>query len=459
MARMNSNIPALGYAQDHAAHAQGVLSLAQNIDQRREQRKFQEMMQKHGAALVGQDPQAQQQALGAMAQAGAAGPALALQEQQAGVQKTQAEAMAKRQDAEAKMMGFLASAGYNAKTPEEWEEAKAIGARIGIPQQMLDSLTFERKDELVNATLGADKLLEDERALKNFAEGKRRFDLEFGEKRRMNDARIASGQVGNGTNVTIMNNGNTPLDRKGRNEVQSNIIGGEAQLATFENVRSLYKPEYTSVPKKLWNQFRNWGDRMGINDLLGMGLTEEEVEFAQGYKAFQMSVQGAFNTYRKEITGAAAAMAELAMLEQAFLNQNLSQHEFPIALDTLERNTEIAIGVNKRLMEMGIERGTPEYEQAFMAEFDAKKEPMTRFLAGSSGSEPSNSSGPGGSGNQPPRTQPMQDTGGPGRMRGQVQRTQQQPTAEQEARWQQILSEAGGDTDRALDRAEAEGLF
>ena len=447
MARMNSSIPALGYKQDHVARASGVLQLADQIQARRQQAEMQRMMQQYGPALMGNDPNQKQQAMGALAQAGLGQQALQFQQKQAEIAKAQAEAQAKQQGAQAKMMGFLGAAAMNTETPEEWEQAKQLAAAQGIPQQMLDRLPYERKGMILDGIRGVEGLKEDEKSMRDFMEGKRRFELTFGETKRMNDARIATGQVGTGANVTV----NMPLGRKGVNEAQGNIIGGEIQNASFENVRSLYKPEYTNMPKKLWNQVRNFGEKWGVNDLLGLGMTKEEIEFTQGFQAFKIATQGAFNAYRKEITGAAAAMSELALLEDAFINMRLSQHQFPAALDALERNTNIAMQVNNRLLREGIEPGTPQYERDFMTAFNAEKVDMTKFLTSGEDAEDK------GGASQGSEEQGMRGGGGGGRMQGQVQTQRSQ--ADAESRWQEILSAAGGDEDKALDQAEREGLF
>jgi hypothetical protein len=63
-------------------------------------------------------------------------------------------------------------------------------------------------------------------------------------------------------------------------------------------------------------------------------LSEEQTKALKQYTAFTNSVEQAFNQYRKEITGAAAAVAELKTLKESMFNTKMSPSQFEAALAT-----------------------------------------------------------------------------------------------------------------------------
>lgn len=84
------------------------------------------------------------------------------------------------------------------------------------------------------------------------------------------------------------------------------------------------------------------------------------LEKATGYLN---SVEQFFNTYRKDITGAAAAEKELKMLRDSFINGDLAPSQFKGALDQLLVKYTSEAEFNKNILNKGIDTSTDLFSQ------------------------------------------------------------------------------------------------
>jgi hypothetical protein len=142
-----------------------------------------------------------------------------------------------------------------------------------------------------------------------------------------------------GTVVKMQGLGNTV-----KNTAQQEVINKEKSLNQFEKIVNNYNPEYFTYK----NQTGAWAAKeseksAGIpgleqgTELLASVLTgknkEERADFLSERKSYMNNVDQMFNTYKKEITGAAAGEKEIEQIRKSFINGELSPSEFKGSLE------------------------------------------------------------------------------------------------------------------------------
>lgn len=162
------------------------------------------------------------------------------------------------------------------------------------------------------------------------------------------------GAIGkNGTNVTV-NTGNIPLGKKAFNDTQADILAGRSALTRIDGFMKDYQPTWLTYKGQLENAGRR------LYEKAGGSLPAQDRKSLQSYTKFRQGVERDFNQYRKEITGAAAALQELSRLKDAIYNTNQSPSEFEAAVqaykDEIARTDQARINLLRR----GIDPRTPE---------------------------------------------------------------------------------------------------
>ena len=119
------------------------------------------------------------------------------------------------------------------------------------------------------------------------------------------------------------------LGKAASTEVEKDILGIDEQLRGLDQVAQQYEDEFLTYGGQLAA-----GADSTLNKLTGGDYTVGGLgtgERAAKRIPFIQSVNRLFNAYRKEITGAAAAVQELESLKKAMLNTDLSPAEFKSA--------------------------------------------------------------------------------------------------------------------------------
>ena len=88
---------------------------------------------------------------------------------------------------------------------------------------------------------------------------------------------------------------------------------------------------------------------------LGVPLEEADEAMLKRHTAFTMQTNQLFNVYRKEITGAAAAVQELERLQKAFVNPNMSPSEFESAYGTYMKELKRSMRLRRKFLREGID--------------------------------------------------------------------------------------------------------
>jgi len=129
---------------------------------------------------------------------------------------------------------------------------------------------------------------------------------------------------------------------------QKSIINLSAQLSDANTISAAYKKEFLTLPGKVKNSVLVMGEKLGAN------LGPKQKKYVQGVRTFQEKIEQVFNAYRKEITGAQAAMKEIAMLRQSVLNKELSPSQFEASYKHFTDKLKRIIRLKRRFLRMGI---------------------------------------------------------------------------------------------------------
>lgn len=134
--------------------------------------------------------------------------------------------------------------------------------------------------------------------------------------------------------VQMSNFGNAaapvPATRSTQNSLQSSIVAGDAMISNLNAIEKDFDPKFLQVfggQGTLAQWIARARDRSGVSP-----LSAAQAASLAKFTALRTRTERAFNAYRKEITGAAAALQELDRLKKSFLNTDMSPTEFRTAL-------------------------------------------------------------------------------------------------------------------------------
>lgn len=157
--------------------------------------------------------------------------------------------------------------------------------------------------------------------------------------------------------------GNVPaeqLTKQNRNKVQSGILKAEKSLLDLDGIGKTFSDEFLTFGGKAKAGVGSFLDKTGLD--VGQSLQD----FNAKRVGFVNNVRQFFNTYRKDITGAAASVQELEFLMKSMLNENLGPDEFKSAYDQFIGKVRAQIDLNKT--QLGInkkEAQAPNKTQSF----------------------------------------------------------------------------------------------
>lgn len=153
-----------------------------------------------------------------------------------------------------------------------------------------------------------------------------------------------------------------PLGRSASSEEQKDIAPLEIQKKQVEHIADLYDPSFLTYAGKAETAKNRFLDKLGAsgpNDRKQLG----------GATRFRQNVEQVFNAYRKDITGAAAALAELDRLKQSVINTDQSPAEFEAALGEFAQGLQRGLDIKKQLLDEGIALGSTKFSKEFEKRF------------------------------------------------------------------------------------------
>lgn len=161
----------------------------------------------------------------------------------------------------------------------------------------------------------------------------------------------------------IKDKGNIEPTSPATTELQKRQIDNGQILTRLDDVARTYSEDFLTYQ----GQFADWlGQRA---EKSGVPIGEQWRQFIKEKSGFASNVEGLFNDYRRVVTGAAAAVAELDRLKKAMLNMDMSPSQFQGHYEEyrgyVERLNNAIIKTQKEgLNGQPVKMGTKEFGQA-----------------------------------------------------------------------------------------------
>ncbi len=141
--------------------------------------------------------------------------------------------------------------------------------------------------------------------------------------------------------------------QKTSNELQGDISKQLESLGRLDQIGKDYKSSYLTYAGAGRGALASFMNKATGNSY--------DKKFLQGRTKFVTGMEQLFNQYRKEITGAAAAVQELDRLKKSMLNTDMSPDQFEAAFEQFKNISTIALKTKQQLLREGIPLGSKEF--------------------------------------------------------------------------------------------------
>jgi len=198
--------------------------------------------------------------------------------------------------------------------------------------------------------------------------------MQFGqvkEYRDMMDAQAPAAASSSGTQISFNEDGSiasyssTPTMGT-KTEMQKDIKNNEKAMTQIEKLQKDYDPSYFTFKgqadastSKFAEKSKGTPGLEGASNLAASVVTgkspEERAQFIEKRSQYINNIEQVFNTYKKEITGAAAGEREIEMLRKSFLNGDMSPSEFQGAMEQVVSKYKSEGDINKSALTTGID--------------------------------------------------------------------------------------------------------
>ncbi len=148
--------------------------------------------------------------------------------------------------------------------------------------------------------------------------------------------------------VTISEQSGSGLTQGTKTTMQKDVAFLADQLGQVEQLGESFKRDYLTYQGKVKGFTLNKMSRADLD------IGDEGREFVAGARVFKERIEGVFNRYRKEITGAQAAIKEIKMLRDSILNKDLSPDEFQASLGRYTGEIKRSMRLKRQLLRDGI---------------------------------------------------------------------------------------------------------
>jgi hypothetical protein len=156
--------------------------------------------------------------------------------------------------------------------------------------------------------------------------------------------------------------GNIPLVNPVVNATQKDLVALEDSLVRMTKIAEGYNKNFLTYQGRLQLLLARNLDKLGRASPAQRKLIKDSRHFSQ-------DVDREFNSYRKAITGAAAAVQELESLKDAVINTDLGPAEFEAAFETYLAELQRGIEIKRGLLRNGIDVSSPKFGDAFDSQF------------------------------------------------------------------------------------------
>lgn len=131
--------------------------------------------------------------------------------------------------------------------------------------------------------------------------------------------------------------------------IEKDVLGLVEQLSNLKTLKNDFKRDYLT----------HWGAGkkaiLSQMSKLDIPLSDKSKDFLAGRRRFIEGVEQVFNAYRKEITGAQAAMREISMLRDSILNKKMSPDEFEASFNRYIAQIERALRIKRMFARTGLQ--------------------------------------------------------------------------------------------------------
>lgn len=151
-----------------------------------------------------------------------------------------------------------------------------------------------------------------------------------------------------------------------KTEIQKDIKNTEKAMTQIDKLKNDYDPSYFTYKGQADVSAAKFAEKSkgtpileGVSNLVASNLTgktkEEQADFIEKRSKYMNNIEQVFNTYKKEITGAAAGEREIEMLRKSFLNGDMSPSEFQGAMEQVVSKYKSESDINKGVLTKGID--------------------------------------------------------------------------------------------------------
>lgn len=144
--------------------------------------------------------------------------------------------------------------------------------------------------------------------------------------------------------------GPSNLGRRATGRIEEDLINGEGTLQRLQSIMQEFDPDALTFFGKAEASALRFAEKAGV-DL----SAANKLALAQR-RRFTNAVEQNFNLYRKNITGAAAAIKELEILRESFLSSDLSPTEFKAEFDRYQGQIKRSQRLLRRIRREGLDK-------------------------------------------------------------------------------------------------------
>jgi hypothetical protein len=145
-------------------------------------------------------------------------------------------------------------------------------------------------------------------------------------------------------------------------DLQEDIAKRTESLKTLDNMVKDFKGEYLTRWGQAKYGIQSEIDKLGENAkniAAPLGLYDKD--FVQGRIKFRNGINQFFNQYRKEITGQAAGMKELAMIKDSMFNEDQGPDAFQAAFQQFREKIDLGYRIKQDLLREGVPVGSKRF--------------------------------------------------------------------------------------------------
>jgi len=163
--------------------------------------------------------------------------------------------------------------------------------------------------------------------------------------------------VNTGTKEAVDADGFQLLSKPQHSKMQESLVSTDNTLKKLQTIKDKFDPDHFGL-------YGEGGAELGgLLDYVGFGTDTPVVggivEFGAERNLVQSQIGRLFNVYRKEVTGAAAAVAELAAIEKVYLNSKKGPAATLVMINDLLRITTETQALQRETLERGIRVAAP----------------------------------------------------------------------------------------------------